>query len=186
MTIPEIKALCQEVISKDEATRPGCLRGDFTPQAARALLLAIDGLGDVANSDGDPHTDEGAEYWAKERSSSAAKEKLDEICKLFPQPAETTKCNMNKTYKTNVSLAGCKRWAKIGSTKNFATFCLLEWSRDLVGELGVMFLTGTTVKVKNIGADTYYKKGIGKFILEDREKITIKAKHQKPTATTEN
>jgi hypothetical protein len=56
----------------------------FTPQAAKALLLAIDGLGDIANSDGDPHTDESAEYWAKERSSSAAREKLNEICKLFP------------------------------------------------------------------------------------------------------
>jgi hypothetical protein len=57
----------------------------FTPRAAKALLATIDALEDVASSDGDPHVDESAEYWAKEASSGKAKAALETIRRTWEE-----------------------------------------------------------------------------------------------------
>jgi hypothetical protein len=41
MTIKEIKEQCREAIKVEEAADPRCLRGGFSPNAARALLDLI-------------------------------------------------------------------------------------------------------------------------------------------------
>lgn len=119
MTIPEIKALCQQVIKLGEKATPGpwkkssvklprktFRKGDFpivppvgntgptciawkagngrfiaaarsfTPQAAKALLLTITALE--------------SQYDRLPVINADAKAALNEICKLFPQPAENT------------------------------------------------------------------------------------------------
>lgn len=82
---------------------------------------------------------------------------------------------MTTTFKTGNSLRGTiKRWAKIGSTKHFGTFCELEWSKDLIGEPGVMHLTDRVVKVHMGKGGLYYKKGLNWFIPETEQTIIVK------------
>jgi hypothetical protein len=69
--------------------------------------------------------------------------------------------------------ASVKRWAKIGSTKHFATFCRLQWSEDLINELGVMYLTKDTERVKLNKNGKYYKQPFGEFT-PATEKIIVK------------
>lgn len=79
-TIEEIKIICTEIVAHHEKFHNDVVDA----RIAKSLLLAIDGLKDIESSDGDPHVDESAEYWAKERSSLSARISLNEICKVFP------------------------------------------------------------------------------------------------------
>lgn len=81
------------------------------------------------------------------------------------------------TFKTGNNFRGTvKRWAKIGSTKHFATFCLLEWSKDVLNEAGIMYLTDKTERVKIAKNGQFIKKGIGEFQIEESQVITVKSK----------
>lgn len=48
MTIEQIKEQCREAIKVEEAADPHCLRGGFSPNAAKALLATIDSLRSLA------------------------------------------------------------------------------------------------------------------------------------------